>query len=156
MSEILFWIMAVICVEAIVEIEVNSDLFAGIRDRIAKIKGLPGWYLNGLFSCGYCLSVWVSAVIALFIPTKIIPSAGSLFDMPTVIVGIANYLLIVFVLHRLSNIWHEVVYRWIERLPYIISIRSSSEEEEVFNTSDLLGGSDGGHELGEERNPYKF
>jgi hypothetical protein len=128
------WVAAVIFIEATVEIEVQSELFEGFRARMIKIPAI-GWYLHGLFSCGYCLSVWVSALTALFVPGSLI----SLFD-DSVIYGIlgstplviADYLFKVFVLHRLSNIWHEVVYRWLARMPYILGLRPTEFEPDTM------------------------
>jgi hypothetical protein len=132
MKDILIWIFAIVFVEATVEIEVESELFIAIRSRISqfsvfgRLKWL-GWYFNGLLSCGYCLSVWISAVIALFIPTTILDAntVGSVIGRidatwPFVVV---DYIIKIFVLHRLSNVWHELVYRWLERMPYMLAFK---------------------------------
>jgi len=43
------WVVAIVAVEAAVEILVHSPLFARLRR------------LGGPFDCGWCLSVWVAA-----------------------------------------------------------------------------------------------
>ena len=136
MSHIIIWLCAIVFIEAVVEIEVASELFVKVRAKVSRLP-LVGWYLNGLFSCGYCLSVWVSAAVALAIPTKIIPNdTGSLFDIPHPLTAIANYLLIAFILHRLSNIWHEMVHRWLQRMPYLLSINNAEPEIDTWENSN--------------------
>jgi hypothetical protein len=139
---IIAWVAAVIFVEATVEIEVNSELFAGFRGRIIGIRWV-GWYLNGLFSCGYCLSVWVSAVAALFVPGDIITVSAfaslsklTSGDLPFVI---ADYLFKIFVIHRLANIWHEVVYRWLERMPFVLAFKRAETNKNVIDLEEDYG-----------------
>lgn len=124
---IICWIAAIIFVEAVVEIEVNSVLFAGFRARIARIK-LVGWYFNGLFSCGYCLSVWVSAIAAAFVPGNIVLITESLLGHAltndSTVAIILDYVVKIFVIHRLANKWHELVYRWLERMPFILAFKN--------------------------------
>jgi hypothetical protein len=124
MSEILLWIAVVIAIEATVEIEVDSVIFQGFRARLADIRGRLGWYLNGLFSCGYCLSVWVSILGALVIPTT--------FGCPWIVAFIIK----IFVLHRLSNMWHELLKRWFDRIPVVLAFKpedlSSDQTIEVI------------------------
>jgi len=142
------WVAAVVFVEATVEIEVNSKLFSGFRGRIVGVKWV-GWYLNGLFSCGYCLSVWVSAAAALFVPGDIItPIATSALGklvaskLPFVV---ADYLFKIFVIHRLANIWHECVYRWLERMPFVLAFKPEAriDDDNVIETMGDYHGSEG-------------
>jgi len=142
------WVAAIIFIEAVVEIEVESELFKAIRARLMPSEHSRfitiRWYINGLFSCGYCLSVWVSAIVALFVPTKFINDGmGSLLseivDCP-IIFMVSSYIISVFVLHRFSNCLHELIHRWINRMPYIMAFRPVSD---FSITNDIVGGING-------------
>ena len=76
------WIVAVITVEAVVEILVHSPLFARLR-RLAP----------PLFECGWCLSVWI---------------AVAAFGL--VVAGLW-WIMIPFVIARISNVFHEIFMR---------------------------------------------
>jgi len=146
MINLITWIAAIIFVEATVEIEVSSQLFTGFRSRIVHVKWI-GWYLNGLFSCGYCLSVWVSAVAALFIQGSIItPSHCFLSEFTQCVMPfmIADYIFKIFIIHRLANAWHELIHRWLEKIPWILAFNKI----EYSNTIDML-------ELGEQDDAAK-
>lgn len=132
---IVTWLAAVIFVEATVEIEVNSEIFQGFRARTIKIPWV-GWYLHGLFSCGYCLSVWVAAAAALFVPGDVVSwiasaTLGKLTNNETPFV-IADYLFKIFIIHRLANIWHEGVYRWLARMPFILGLKPIEFDPETM------------------------
>lgn len=71
------WFVAIIAVEAIVEILMHSELFGWLR-RL----GRP-------FDCAWCLSLWV---------------AGGAFGL--VVTGL-GWLLVPFAIQRLSNLFHE-------------------------------------------------
>jgi len=76
------WIVAVITVEAVVEILVHSPLFARLR-RLAP----------PLFECGWCLSVWIAAVA---------------FGL--IVAGLC-WVMIPFAIARMSNVFHETFMR---------------------------------------------
>jgi hypothetical protein len=99
------WIAAVVAVEAVVEIVISSDLFLTFRAWVTKVN--PG-FLGKLFACGYCLSVWVAAVAAIFIPGQI--TGDPIPDM------VLKWL----VLHRVSNAHHELLSRYFKRLPLVV------------------------------------
>lgn len=113
---LLSWLAAVIAVEAITEIAVQSDLFIRLRSILYKLN--PG-LLGKLITCGYCFSVWVS-IIGWFMPGNI---TG---------IWILDGILRIFLLHRLSNVIHELFMRWEKRLPLVI----------VFNKVDETSQSD--------------
>jgi len=146
---IVTWLAAIIFVEATVEIEVNSGIFQGFRARIIKIPWV-GWYLHGLFSCGYCLSVWVAAATALFVPGDVVSwiasaTLGKLTNNE-IPFAIADYLFKIFVIHRLANIWHEGVYRWLARMPFILGLKPiefDSETMELDNGEEQDTGDSG-------------
>ena len=110
------WILLIIFVEAITEILVSSDIFLEIREFIY----LNSNFLGKLVHCGYCTSVWVSAAVAWLAP--------SIGNYPFI-----EYIIAVFVIHRLSNIWHEFIARWLGRAPLTISLFTQKEEEENEN-----------------------
>ena len=166
-QEILLWVACIITIEAATEIEVESQLFAGFRDRLSRISEkfrnglkrgqqtepaiilLPGegsddekpnrkgivvgfifWYIHGLFSCGYCLSVWVSAAAALVIPTNLVSQDAWYYV-------VANFAIKVLVLHRISNLWHEAVYRWINRMPFMLGFSPVDADPNTIDTGDF-------------------
>lgn len=99
--------LVVIAVEAITEIMIAGALLdiVGFRPWLAR-KALPidgdfnrvRWYHTAsykLFSCGYCASVWVSVVLAWFLPGRYV----GLLPWDNIVVK-------VFVVHRLANYWH--------------------------------------------------
>jgi hypothetical protein len=111
MTTILIWFAVVIAVEAFVEIVLDSDmpLIAVIRNFLIKIN--PG-FLGKLLKCGYCFSVWVSIPVVFFLP-------GHLTNIFAI-----DIILKVLLLHRLSNIAHELMSRLFARLPFEIVINN--------------------------------
>lgn len=98
------WLFAIICVEAITEIIINADIFLGLRTFLSKIS--PS-FLGKLFTCGYCMSVWVAGCIAWSLP-------GTITNYP-----IVDIIIKAFVLHRSANLVHEGFKRWFARLPLV-------------------------------------
>lgn len=97
------FLLAVVVTEAVVEVLVASELLAPLRE--GALSRFPR--AGVLFSCGYCLSVWagVGAAYALGL------SAGlGLGAVEPLVLGLA--------VHRLSNLWHEVLQRVLHRLPF--------------------------------------
>jgi phosphate/sulfate permease len=104
-----FGVLPIVC-EAITQVIGGSDLTRTLRNRIID-KEIP--FLSELLRCKYCLSVWVSGFvsmvgwIALGLPIFTLTSLFFLF-------------LLVFVVHRVSNVMHLVfdivheyrTYRW--------------------------------------------
>ena len=105
MSSLILWVLAVIYTEAVTEILVNSMFFNGFRGLLFEINN----FLSELFSCGYCMSVWVSATVAWTLP-----------------IGVDNkfigFVISTFVIHRLSNLFHEFTVRWLGRIPWTAQI----------------------------------
>ncbi len=106
-DDLAIWLIALILctivVEAVTEIISSSALFAPLHTYLGK-KAIPEdpkdccWYwtfLHKLFTCGYCCSVWVSLAAALLMP-------GSWFG----IWPWDNLIIKVFLLHRISNLYH--------------------------------------------------
>ena len=103
------WLLAILLVEAVTEIIVASKIMFGFRAGIANLSG----FLGELFTCGYCLSVWVSM-------------CGLPYFLPGNITGImpVDYFIKGIALHRLSNICHGIWKRVNDRPPqeFVISM----------------------------------
>jgi hypothetical protein len=72
-------ILAAIAVEAVTEILIHSELFAWLRKLLPR-----------LMTCGWCLSLWIAAGVWGLIVIDLWPP------------------IIVLVIHRLSNLIHEI------------------------------------------------
>lgn len=104
------FIMLILAVEAVTEIIVASEAFTPFREKSFAIHPK----LGTLFSCGYCLSVWVATF---FLSFMTIPG---LTCYP-----IVSGLIVVFAVHRLSGIWHEFISRWLNRAPIVLAIHKT-------------------------------
>ena len=80
------WIIAIITVEAIVKIWLESSLFDNLRAWLSK----KHWLIEEFVGCGWCLSVWVAGVVFVF-----------------VCIGLW-WLFIPFAVHRASNYLHDI------------------------------------------------
>jgi len=80
------WIIAIIAVEAIVEIFMESSLFDNFRVWIGGKHVL----LDEFVTCGWCLSVWVAGLVFVF-----------------VCIGLW-WLFIPIAVHRVSNYLHDI------------------------------------------------
>jgi hypothetical protein len=109
---ILTLVLLIIAVEAATEIITSSALVAPLQAKL-RVWAYPidqpptgVWraflaFIDQLWNCGYCASVWVAALAGLFAP--------KLFSYPLV-----NWVVMSFVLHRLAN-WLHVVYELLRR-----------------------------------------
>jgi len=97
------WLIAIIFIEAVTEIIVSSSIFARFRKAVATKSD----FLGELIHCGYCTSIWVAMSVA--------------WAVPLILSGIfiVDYLIKIFVLHRISNILHEFIARWLGRVPLL-------------------------------------
>ena len=130
-SSVLAWIAVIVSIEAVAEIVAHGKVFDPLRERLEKLPGYVGWWSSGLVSCAYCMSVWLSAIGALVVPGPILPAFGSSPDIH----ALANYAATLFVLHRASNVWHKVVWRWTEMVPFVLFLtpRDDSVPDEKVN-----------------------
>jgi hypothetical protein len=116
------WILAIVFVEAVTEIIVSSTIFFRLRNWIAKKSD----FLGSLINCGYCMSVWVSATVGWVLPGEIF-----LHFFPGIMAAMAiDCVLKVFILHRVSNVFHEGLSRWFNRLPWVFVVNKIDEDEE--------------------------
>jgi len=76
-----------IATEAVTEILVESELFEWLRAIMRKTE-----FTAALFSCGWCLSVWVAGTLLLL-------THLGLF-----------VIVILFAVHRLANVWHNLTH----------------------------------------------
>lgn len=109
------FLLAIVVTEAVVEIVVGSELLAPMRAGVLARFPRGGILLN----CGYCLSVWVGVGASYALGL----SAGlGLGAVEPLVLGIA--------VHRLSNVVHEALRRFLGRMPLqLVLIRKDLREE---------------------------
>ncbi len=87
-------------VESVTELFTKSIFFYPLRKLLFKgKKNVICLFLHSLLDCGYCTSVWVSMFISIFFVTS--------FNLSNKV--IINYFILVFILHRLSNLIHFLI-----------------------------------------------
>ena len=94
-------LMVIVLTELLTELVIKSEIFKPVRSVIFKL----GDWFKKLFSCGYCFSVW-AAMGVVFITDTSYPLTGN------------NWLdlgLMALVVHRLSNILHNVIDKWTDK-----------------------------------------
>lgn len=108
----LIWLLVVIATEAITEIIVNSEIFSGLRKFLSKSN-----FFGTLVNCGYCMSVWVAL--------------GTIWVLPKLFeIVLFDIIIKVFVIHRLSNLWHELIRRWLDRYPLTLVVHKIGDSNE--------------------------
>lgn len=120
MNYLLVIFLISIIVEAIDEIFIESEFFASLRELSVKSK-----FFASLFGCGYCLSVWVAAPFGI----SILFFGIHLLDLNTIFSYILNGVINVFLIHRLSNIIHEGIKRWLDRIPFVMVLEHIKKEQ---------------------------
>ena len=121
-------LLIIIAVEAITEIIIDGDIFIKPRNWLAKLN--PG-FLGKLLGCGYCLSVWIA------IPFGIIYSIYP----NTIYYKVMMITVLIFIIHRLSNIIHDLFKRWFLRQPLVLhllkqKVKVPSEGLQLEDTRD--------------------
>lgn len=112
---IVYFIFLVILTELLTELVIKSEIFKPLRNRI---KSWGPWF-DTLFSCGYCFSVW-AAFGVVFVSQISYPLTGThVIDL-----GITA-----LVVHRLSNILHNVIDKWTDKYYDIRYINSEHISE---------------------------
>ena len=101
------FLLAIVLTEALVEIVVDSVLLASFR-RLVLVRFPFGGIL---FSCGYCMSVWVGVGVAYTLSLSV--GLG---------MGIYEPFLAGLIVHRLSNLWHEILQRVLLRIPFQVVV----------------------------------
>ena len=100
------FVLAIILTEAITEIITKSELFNPLRALIFKLGKTSGFkgrlfdWLHSLLDCGYCFSVWAGVLIAFLF----------LRDLHLIHCSV-DWFFVGLVLHRLSNLFHNIMDR---------------------------------------------
>jgi hypothetical protein len=94
-------LLAIIITEAITELATKSEIFYPIRKKIFNIGKNNKFFdwLHSLLDCGYCFSVWSGMVVAFLFFSDI----NLHWSMKCLFIGI--------ILHRLSNLFHNLMDR---------------------------------------------
>lgn len=109
MSAIVTIALLVLAVEAITEILVTGSIFDKPREWLASKSS----FFGELIYCGYCTSVWVSASVAWI----------SILELSGVLA--VDYFITVMVLHRSSNLLHELISKFLGRRPLSLAIHKT-------------------------------
>lgn len=87
--------------EALVQLITKSEIFELPRRILSKWS----WF-ERLLSCGYCTSVWVAMGLILVAPVTVLPIS---------IWPFVNVLITLLLVHRLSNVIHNVTDKWTDK-----------------------------------------
>ena len=145
-------ILLALAVEAVTEILTSSELTEPFRQAWKQYTypdGPPStdfWqhvkvWFDKLITCGYCTSIWVAALFAIWAPI--------LFESVVI-----NWLCFVFVLHRLSN-WIHIVFELIKKgrvKTYDLVIKKQDEDLEDEYGSFGKSSTEGSTETGPDSN----
>lgn len=144
---LLIWWFFIIFVEAVTEIIVDSDFFFPIRNSLGKLPFFVGRFFVALLGCGYCVSVWVAALVAWMLPGSPVSHASIELPikLPIEFILIVDAILKTFVLHRLSNLQHEFMVRVLKRIPLfnpptIVDSQETIVEDKENETGNQEGG----------------
>ncbi len=100
MSNAIIFIIAIVLTESLVEIISKSEIFSPIREWFFNRRDKKVFnFIHSLLDCGYCLSVWIGTFVGLI-----------LIDL-VIINPIVDWFIIGLLLHRLSNLWHNIIDR---------------------------------------------
>jgi hypothetical protein len=105
----LIWLGAIVATEAVVELIASSEIIFPVRDWMSQHSA----FLGKLVNCGYCVSVWVAALLfSYYLPTGEFLKAlcsNNWIVWAVVLIGKAA------IVHRLSNVLHEKFSRWFHK-----------------------------------------
>ena len=115
LATLLDMIMAVIATEAATNLITKSEFsMRFIKEPLFKLRRFRIFnFIHDILDCGYCTSVWMAGLFALFFLTN---SFG--------------FVIIVLVLHRLSNMLHFIIDWLDEKRPRDLDFTSKGEEYE--------------------------
>jgi hypothetical protein len=132
---ILRFVVAVALVEAVVEIISTAEVFEGVRAWLAG-RGEKPRKIGVFARCGDCQSVWAGVGAAYLL--QVMGVFGWMGWFEPVLWG--------FLIHRASNLWHEVVSRHLGRVPFSLFMRTWRHEEVEAKPEEKKG--DGGAATG--------
>jgi hypothetical protein len=94
--------LAIVLTEAITEVVTKSQFFNPLRAKIFSLTKKNKFFiwLHELLDCGYCFSVWTGVFIAILF-----------FRDVNLIHKSVDWFFIALVLHRLSNMFHNIMDR---------------------------------------------
>jgi multidrug transporter EmrE-like cation transporter len=103
---IIVLLIAAILTEAITEIVTKSEIFEPFRAKIFKLGQSNKFFtwLHSLLDCGYCFSVWSGVLVAILF-----------FRGTHLLHWSIDWFFVAIVLHRLSNLFHNIMDRIHER-----------------------------------------
>lgn len=91
------FIFGILAAEAVTNILTKSELFHPVRAFFFEHrKNRIFNFIHDVLDCGYCTSVWIGALTALYLLVDI---------------KLLDFVVLVFVIHRLSNITHMIIDR---------------------------------------------
>ncbi len=101
----MLWVLSLFAIafatEAMVELLVKSKFY----DRPRQFLSRWSWF-KSLINCGYCTSVWVALGFISVVPAAVLPLSDWTF---------VNVLITLLLVHRLSNIMHNVIDKWTDK-----------------------------------------
>jgi len=117
--DIITILILAIVAEAITEIVTTSAIFFPLRSKVTKLSS----FFGTLITCGYCFSVWISVILAFASPINIMNC-------------VVSYALSIFLIHRLSNIIHDIL-GWFSRHQFIsiLAFKKGMVDEEGNGSS---------------------
>jgi len=96
------FLLAIVLTEAITEVITKSQIFSPLRARIFKLgreNKFFDWF-HSLLDCGYCFSMWSGILIAILF-----------FRETNLLHWSVDWFFVAVVLHRLSNLFHNLLDR---------------------------------------------
>lgn len=108
------FLAAIVLTELLTELIVKSVLFKPLRTRL---QGINAWFQE-LFSCGYCVSVWVSAGVVF--------TTGTSYDFTGI--NLVDWGLTSLIVHRLSNYLHNFNDCWLDKYYNVQRVNTEKSE----------------------------
>lgn len=106
---LLIWLAAFVATEAVVELITASKVLFNFRDWVAQRSA----FFGDLINCGYCTSVWVATLLfSYYLPVGYKLQAAC---ADSVMVWLVVLVAKAAVVHRMSNVIHELFSRWFGR-----------------------------------------
>lgn len=111
------FILAVILAEALTEILKEAVVLEPLRSplrnwgkkEVEEGEEEEPTYIGMFLDCGYCMSVWVGWGVAFLFRLEV-GLAVEWWWLECLIAGL--------IVHRISNIWHEAIVRWLGKHPF--------------------------------------
>jgi len=94
-------LMVVLLTELLTELVIKSEIFKPVRTLFFR---LGDWFTK-LFNCGYCFSVWAAAAVVFLTDTSYPLTGNHWLDL-----GLMS-----LVVHRLSNVLHNIIDKWTDK-----------------------------------------